>query len=87
MTRYTATFLDPIPQLTLDTTDRTALAERVTEHAMPYLRPVVERLGRPELSGAFFHPNSDLRGGWFILPDLAKEQTVRFCPVRIEEQQ
>jgi hypothetical protein len=86
---YTVTFAPAfnVPPLTLDQLDRDSLTRQVTAHAMPHLEPQLVELGRSELAEAFFLPNTDLRGGWFILPSLANDRMARFCPARIEEQQ
>ena len=85
---YTVTFAPAfnVPPLTLNNLDRDCLTWQVTAHAMPHLEPQLAERGRAELKDAFFHPNADLRGGWFILPTLATDSMARFCPTRIEGQ-
>jgi hypothetical protein len=73
----------PVPPITVDFTDRTTAARTVAEHAIPYLRPKLQELGRPEFADCFFHADRDLTVGQFMWLDLAAGRNARFCPARL----
>jgi hypothetical protein len=72
-----------VPPITVDFTDRTAAARTVTEHAIPYLRPVLAELGRPEFADCFFRTDPELTVGQFMWLDLAASRGAKFCPARL----
>lgn len=74
----------PVPPLTLATEDANEMDRAVAEHAIPYLTPVLEDLGRPELADCFFRSDTARTAGCFMWLDLAKGEAARFCAVHIE---
>lgn len=75
----------PVPDLTVTADDPNEFARTVANHAIPYLRPVLEQLGRPEFADCFFHTNEDRSLGEFMWLDLAAGRGAKFCAARITE--
>jgi len=74
----------PVPPITLDHTDPNQFARAVAEHAIPYLRPVLTEMGRPELADCFFRRDpKDPTYGDFLWIDLVGDRGAQFCPARI----
>ncbi|TVL89811.1 hypothetical protein [Streptomyces sp. SAJ15] len=73
----------PVPDLTLTCDDPTAFARAVTEHAIPYLRPVLTEMGRPEMADCIFQMNRKRTAGQFLWLDLAAGRGARFCGARL----
>jgi hypothetical protein len=73
----------PIPDLILNEPEPNAFNRAVTEHALPYLRPVLAALGRPELADCVFVPTQERTAGFFLAVDLVGGEGARFCGVRI----
>jgi len=82
----------PVPDLTVDydpaADDRrgTGFERAVAEHAIPYLRPVLEKLGHPEYADCIFVTGKGMTHGHFMWIDLVAGQAARFCPARITAQ-
>lgn len=88
MTTYTIEFgylgdSRPVPDLTLDTDDPNEFHRAVVSHAVPHLRPVLEKMGRPEAADCIFQTNKDRTMGQFLWLDLAGGKGARFCAARI----
>lgn len=62
----------------------TAFERAVADHAIPYLRPVLTELGRPELADCFFQANPERTRGQFVWLDLAAGDGATFCAAQIE---
>lgn len=73
----------PVPPLELTADSRDALVRQVTEHAIPYLKPVLAKEGHPEYADCFFRTDRDLATGHFMWLDLAAARGALFCPARI----
>lgn len=73
----------PVPPTTITADDETTFVRAVAEYAIPYLRPVLEAEGRPELADCLFRVNSDCTAGEFLWLDLLTGQGARFCGTRI----
>jgi hypothetical protein len=73
----------PVPPITVDFTDRTAATRAVTEHALPYLKPLLAAKGRPECADCFFRTDRELTEGSFMWIDLAEGISALFCPARL----
>jgi hypothetical protein len=73
----------PVPPIVIDYSDPNEAARTVARHAIPYLKPVLEQLGRPELADCFFHTDAALAVGEFMYLDLAGGKGARFCPARL----
>jgi hypothetical protein len=80
----------PVPDLTFDydpaAEDRrgTAFERAVADHAIPYLRPVLTEMGRPELADCFFQTDQGRTRGQFVWLDLAAGDGATFCAAQIE---
>lgn len=74
----------PVPPIALDHDDPNTFARAVAEHAIPHLRPTLEKLGRPELADCFFRTDpADPTYGEFMWLDLVGGNGARFCPTRL----
>lgn len=73
----------PVPPLTVTADGDTALCRAVEQHAMPYLRPALTELGRPEAADCIFHTNENNTYGEFMTLNLAAGTGARFCAARI----
>lgn len=73
----------PVPPLTVRTTDPNILARSVEAHARPFIVPVLQDMGRPELADCFFRTNSNRTYGEFMYLDLAGGNGARFLAARI----
>ncbi|SCF61987.1 hypothetical protein [Streptomyces sp. Ncost-T10-10d] len=73
----------PVSPLTLPLDEINAFCRQVAEHAIPYLRPVLTEMGRPELADCLFHMNEDRSMGQFLWLDLAAGKGAQFCPARL----
>ncbi|MFJ3984368.1 hypothetical protein [Streptomyces fungicidicus] len=73
----------PVPPITVDFADRNAATRKVAAHAIPHLRPVLAKEGRPGLTNCFFHADRGLTVGAFMHVDLAGGSVTRFCPARL----
>jgi hypothetical protein len=74
----------PVPPITLQHTDPNQFHRAVAAHAIPYLRPVLAEMGRPELADCFFRVDpKDPTYGDFLWIDLAANRAAQFCPARL----
>jgi len=73
----------PVPDLTIDTDDPNEFHRAVVGHAVPYLRPVLEKMGRPEAADCIFQTNKDRTMGQFMWLDFQSGNGARFCAARI----
>lgn len=74
----------PVPPITLEHTDPNQFHRAVAAHAVPYLRPVLTEMGRPELADCFFRIDpKDPTYGDFLWIDLVSGKGAQFCPARI----
>lgn len=74
----------PVPPVTLEHADPNEFARQVAAHAIPYLRPVLTEMGRPELADCFFRTDpKDPSYGDFLWVDLASGRGAQFCPARL----
>lgn len=73
----------PVPPFTITTSDENHLHRAVAEHAIPFLRPVLEQLGHPEYADCFFSVSRERTYGEFMWLDLVGGQGARFCPAHI----
>ncbi|MFF0166757.1 hypothetical protein [Streptomyces prasinus] len=73
----------PVPPVTVDFADRNAADRAVAQHAIPYLRPVLEGKGHPEYADCFFNTDRELKRGAFMWIDLAGGKGAQFCPARL----
>jgi hypothetical protein len=73
----------PVPPITLKRTDPTEFCRAVAVHAIPYLKPVLAEMGRPELAHCFFRHDRDLKVGAFMWVNLAGDQNAQFCTARL----
>jgi len=75
----------PVPELTVETDDPNEFHRSVVRHAVPYLRPVLEQMGRPEAADCIFQTNKDRTMGQFLWLDFQSGKGARFCVARITE--
>ena len=73
----------PVPPITVDYSDPTQAARTVAEHAIPYLKPKLAEMGRPEFADCFFHTDQERTVGQFMWLDLAGGRGAKFCPARL----
>lgn len=73
----------PVPPLAVQTADPNVLARSVEDHARPFITPVLESIGRPELVDCFFRTNRDRTYGEFMYLDIAGGNGARFLAARI----
>lgn len=74
----------PVPPITLDRTDPNEFARQVAAHAIPYLKPVLTEMGRPELADCFFRTDpTDPTYGDFLWIDIVSNKGAQFCPARL----
>ncbi|MFC5802763.1 DUF4326 domain-containing protein [Streptomyces formicae] len=74
---------NPVPPLTVRTTDPNVLSRTVVEHARPHITPVLTEMGRPELADCLFQVNPDRTKGGFLWLDLAGAKAASFLAARI----
>jgi hypothetical protein len=73
----------PVPPITVDFTDHGEAIRTVTEHAIPYMKPVLAAKGRPELADCFFRTDPAKTEGSFMWVSLAEGMSALFCPARL----
>ncbi|WP_438479141.1 hypothetical protein [Streptomyces asiaticus] len=88
MTTYTIEFGylgegRPVPDLTVEADDDNVFERAVAEHAIPYMRPVLEQMGHPEFADCFFSFNRERTMGHFMWFDFQTDKGARFCAARI----
>lgn len=89
VTDYTVTFgkvgdSEPVPPVTLPFETKDQFTRAVAQHAIPYLRPALEAIGRPELADCFFRMDKERTVGEFWWIDFQNGAGARFCPARIQ---
>jgi hypothetical protein len=73
----------PVPATTITAVDENEFARAVAKHAIPYLKPALEALGRPELADCFFRTTKDPTYGDFMWIDFMGNKAAHFCGTRI----